>query len=277
MNNITPMTFSQKWDDTFSEKTRENHRWSAFYREIAVGAVCVATLALVVGGVALAVLGGISLELAFSMGSVAGYIFPILTAKLSQPLYIAACDYRVLASQALEITAIYERLKQDPTVSCPSGTALRDYWEKAAQKDLVAFTEIEDMPCNNSLQTKAILAAEKTAAIKKVEYVFWKVLAENNEQFERVFISPKTDLTKKTGTLDIISEFAAWDTRNTDKRLADRAHRPLVRDVLLTFHDRSIPELPYHSIFNDWTQSRVESYFTQVLSNNFQLSNEEAV
>jgi hypothetical protein len=268
--NAVPMTFPQKWHNTFSEDAEKNHAAQRDLCNIAWLAIGATTVAVIILSAVLFQQTGL-----FVASLVISLIWDRIIEGPAKEFYNEAQNQQHLLDRSFEIRSLYE-VKRAEGANCPKGAALRDYWQGVAQKEYETFARIRNTPCNTSLQSKAILAAEKTAAVKKVEYIFWKTLSENNEQFERVFLFPKTDLTKKTDELGSISEVATWDTRDEDKRLTDRNRRPLVRDVLLRFHDRNIADLYYNSIFNDWAEERIEGCFIQALRN-IQPADEEPI
>jgi hypothetical protein len=260
--NVEPMTFSQKWESTFSKNAAKSYIHQAFYYDIATVTVIVGAVAILVGAVALPILAGlvVSYESALNIGYVAAPVIGWLASKLIEKFVNRSRNLHDLANQASEVNAIFERLKaENPNIVCPEGKALRDYWKKGATDSYQLFHDTRDIECKTFAIKTAQLEIEQNAAITKIGYLFWKTLSENenSEKFEEIFLDHGIN------AYSAISKFATWDLRTTENRIVDLAKSS---NVLLIFNNRDIEELSYSAVLDPASDSSIESRFAQALA-----------
>ncbi len=268
--NVAPMTFSQKWESTFSERAAQSYIDQAFYYDIATAAVIVGSVALLVGAIALPILTGlvVSYESALTIGYATASVISWPTSKLFQKFVNQSRHLYALADQASKINAIFEKLKTEtPNIVCPEGKALRDYWKSSYQ----AFAEAIDVESNTVATRTVQLQKETDTAITKIVYLFFKTLSENEdkEKFEEIF------LLHGINAYSAISKFAKWDIRSTEQRLVDLSKSPRPSDALLMFNNRGIEELSYSTVLDPASDFSIESRFAQALAP--EIIHEEAV
>ncbi len=273
--NATPMTFSQKWDATVSLEAQDSHGWTAFRYDMGCVGIGIGAVAITVGVIALAVFSGIivSPEAAFTLGTFVGYVVGTLATRVAKPFYAWASYHYNLANQASIVREEYEQLRLNPRILCPKGKALSRIWKQNyASPTYNDFLQAKETSSNTHEHRKFFREKERDAAIKRVEYIFWKTLAKNNTLFEKVFLEHGTNAGGFIDAHNAISKFATWDSRSTDERLEAIYNRDLDSDILLTFNNPDIPTISYSAILrNDYLgfheRKFLEQDFIRALTN----------
>ena len=259
--NAIPMTFSQKWDDTFSEKAEKNHNnlgdrymWKA--------------VAVVVGTVALIILSAVLFQQTglFIATFAVCCLYESIENYAKKNFSDKGWHQYKLKDQAFKITEIYERLKLNPEVHCPAGAALCEHAKTPAESTYEALARVKETPSHTYAYRTSFREKERDAAVKKVEYLFWKTLAKDNTLFERVFL--EHGITNADGFIDAhgaIARFASWDSRSTEDRCLDIPNEDLDDGILLTFNNPNISPISYSIILNGQSETLMESCFARAL------------
>jgi hypothetical protein len=244
--NITPVTFSQKWDIMISPKNQMDHCETALYNHVI-------TVATAVSFVALAVFSSIVFPEIASFLIIATAFLLTPGIELARIFLNKAQEERKLEEQSIKVRAIYNKfliIKADN----PEIKALHEHWhnkaEKAQKSYELVYQKALDKGSNPQTYSGVItkyrseaLAAEQEAKTIKVYALFLESLIKKPKEFQQVFLKYGENFSKA------LSDVAEWDTRDTLVRATDP--RFTNKDTLLFFSNKKIRPISYSEVYQD--------------------------
>ena len=253
MTQITPLSFSQKWDKMISLETENTYRTAAFYNNVAMIATAVSSIALTVFA-----------SLLFPEAAtffVIGIVFLLTPAiDLSKNFLHKAQEAKKLAEQAEKVRNYYFSFAAKKERN-PEASALALHWKQKADEAQSSYNTLYQKALEKgkepdisflSLQKSRwdALEAEKTAGKIKIYALFLESLIKKPLLFQKTFTQYGDNFSSA------LANFSKWDERDVERRASDLHFA--MSDPLLIFRNATIPSISYAEVFQDRWKEQIK-------------------